>query len=73
MFDSDSEIKTKRSTVQATINNLFCVLNADDDHTFVEKLINYNSSWYKLKKSVAWILKIRTELRHRVRQKAHER
>ncbi|XP_061191724.1 uncharacterized protein LOC133199952 [Saccostrea echinata] len=34
----------------------------------VEKLINYHSSWYMLRKSVAWILKIRTELLRRIQQ-----
>ena len=70
MLDSDPEIKTKCSTVQATIKDSSCV-SADDDHTSVDKTINYHSSWYKLKKSVAWILKIRSELLHRVSQRKH--
>ena len=70
MLDRDPEIKTKCSTVQATIKDSSCV-SADDDHTSVDKIINYHSSWYKLKKSVAWILKIRSELLHRVRQRKH--
>lgn len=68
MLDSNQDIKTKCSTVQATIKDLSCE-SADDDHTLVDQLINYHSSRYKLKKSVAWILKIRSELLHRVPQK----
>ncbi|XP_062567165.1 uncharacterized protein LOC134229426 [Saccostrea cucullata] len=37
--------------------------------TGVDKLINYHSSWFMLRKSVAWILKIRNELLYRIRQK----
>ncbi|XP_014673955.1 PREDICTED: uncharacterized protein LOC106814173 [Priapulus caudatus] len=33
--------------------------------TAVDKLINYHSSWYTLKRSVAWIIKIRTHLLER--------
>lgn len=68
MLDNDPDIKTKCSTAQATIKNSSCV-SAYDDHTSVDKLIIYHSSWYKLEKSVTWILKIRSELFHRVRQK----
>ena len=35
----------------------------------INKLINKHSSWFKLKKSVAWILKVRKELLRRVRYK----
>lgn len=58
MLDSISEIKTKFFTFRVTINYSFYVLSVDDEHTSVDKLINYHSSWHKLKKSMAWILKI---------------
>ncbi|XP_052237806.1 uncharacterized protein LOC127849124 [Dreissena polymorpha] len=35
----------------------------------IEQLINHYSSWYKLKRSIAWILKIRDELRRRAGRK----
>ena len=47
--------------MQATMKDSSCV-SADDDHTSLDKLVNYHSSWCKLKESVAWILKIRSEL-----------
>jgi hypothetical protein len=54
--DDDLEIKT---SVRAVVTDAQKSSNVTE---CVDKLLNYHSSWYALRKSVAWILKIRKEL-----------
>ncbi|XP_060575444.1 uncharacterized protein LOC132732937 [Ruditapes philippinarum] len=66
--DDDPEVKKVKA-------NLTCVKSEDGsklENAGTEKLINYYSSWYKLKKGVAWILKYRNELRKRVHQQGQK-
>ncbi|CAC5426192.1 unnamed protein product [Mytilus coruscus] len=41
--------------------------NQDNWFDLLNKLIDHHSSWYSLKRSVGWILKVRKELLHRCR------
>ncbi|XP_072020362.1 uncharacterized protein [Amphiura filiformis] len=38
----------------------------------IDKLLTYYSSWYRLRRAVAWILRIKKHLRYKVRQKKSE-
>ncbi|VDI00951.1 Hypothetical predicted protein [Mytilus galloprovincialis] len=64
---SDPEVKkVSVSTIvtsQPNQDNWFDILN---------KLIDHNSSWYSLKRSVGWILKVRKELLRRVSNKKED-
>ena len=53
--DDDPEVKTSVRAVVADIQKQSDVTEG------VDKLLNYHSSWYALRKSVAWILKVRKE------------
>jgi hypothetical protein len=55
--DDDPEVK-KRVTV-CTVETGQCV---DNINSTVEKLLKYHSSWYRLKKTVAWILALKDQL-----------
>lgn len=57
--------EVKKITVRAVIHTRESCDNHVDS---VERLLNYHSSWYKLKKSVAWILKIKKKLFLRTRR-----
>ncbi|XP_065926161.1 uncharacterized protein [Magallana gigas] len=58
--------EVKKITVRAVIHTR----ESSDNHVdSVERLLNYHSSWYKLKKGVAWILKIKKKLFLRTQRK----
>lgn len=66
--DDDPEVKKVKA-------NLTCVKSEDGselENAGTEKLINYYSSWYQLRKGVAWILKYRNELSKRVHQQGQK-
>lgn len=52
--------EVKKVKVSAVIGSSETSL--DEDFDSVDRLINFHSSWYQLKKSIAWILKIRRKL-----------
>lgn len=58
--------EVKKITVRAVIHTRESCDNHVDS---VERLLNYHSSWYKLKKSVAWILKVKKKLFLRTQRK----
>ncbi|VDI74707.1 Hypothetical predicted protein [Mytilus galloprovincialis] len=62
----DPEVK------QATVRTIIKTEIPDNNSLGVEKLIAYFSSWMSLKRSVAWILKIRKELLRRVSNKKQD-
>ena len=41
------------------------VVNLDDSDNPVEKLINHYSSWYRLKRAIAWLLKFQELLKNK--------
>ena len=55
----DPEVK------RATVSTVIKTETPHDNCSGVEKLIEYHSSWISLKRSIAWILKIRKELLRR--------
>ncbi|VDI06661.1 Hypothetical predicted protein [Mytilus galloprovincialis] len=57
---------------QATVRTIIKTEIPDNSSLGVEKLIAYFSSWMSLKRSVAWILKIRKELLRRVSNKKQD-
>ncbi|XP_056001985.1 uncharacterized protein LOC125664373 [Ostrea edulis] len=64
--DVDPEVK---ACVRAAVAN---IQKPSDVMESVNKLLNYHSSWYTLRKSVAWILKIRKELLRRIQQRIYK-
>ncbi|XP_064635230.1 uncharacterized protein LOC135492608 [Lineus longissimus] len=64
---ADPEVKSMRTDIKVDCDTSNKGIR--DGVATVEKLINYHSSWHKLKVSVGWILKVREELRRRVRIK----
>jgi hypothetical protein len=62
----DPEIK--KVSVRATISDTATVETAQG---MMSKLIDHHSSWFALKRSVVWILKVRKELLRRVRFKGN--
>ncbi|XP_061191631.1 uncharacterized protein LOC133199821 [Saccostrea echinata] len=65
LLDSDPEVK--KVTVKAVITKSQEL--KEDTTDCVNKLFQYYSSWYSLKRSVAWILKVRKELLRRANVK----
>eukprot|EP00105_Crassostrea_gigas_P034805 XP_019918953.1 PREDICTED: uncharacterized protein LOC105318561 [Crassostrea gigas] len=64
LLDNDPEVK--RVTVRAVIAEQ---QNSDNSTECVNKLMQHYSSWYLLKRTVAWILKVWKELLRRVNMK----
>ena len=61
-LENDPEVKCVK--VQTTVTT------QKSEPSSINRLLLYHSSWHKLKKSVAWILKIKKELLLRSKQKA---
>ncbi|XP_062617171.1 uncharacterized protein LOC134278888 [Saccostrea cucullata] len=59
--------EVKKASVRALVADIHKV-EPSVDLMGVEKLINHHSSWYTLRKTVAWILKIRSKLLHRIQR-----
>ncbi|XP_064647035.1 uncharacterized protein LOC135499916 [Lineus longissimus] len=61
---SKEDHEVKRSVVAASN-----VQSATPSSDSVDKLISFHSSWYTLKRAVAWILRVKEMLAHRVRSR----
>jgi hypothetical protein len=62
-LDNDPEVKRVVTTCAAQVSD--CSYDGDS----VRKLIDYHSDWMNLKRSVAWLLRVRQTLLERVRNK----
>ncbi|XP_014665117.1 PREDICTED: uncharacterized protein LOC106807320 [Priapulus caudatus] len=64
--DHNDDPEVKKVAVRAAVTGLSTV---GGDIDAMSELISYHSSWFVLKRSLAWILKVRRELLRRVRHK----
>jgi len=62
----DEDIELKKVTTHGT------VLEEEVTTSPVEEIINHHSSWYRVKKSIAWILKIRERLLNKDKKRRKE-
>lgn len=60
-YDADSDPELKKSVV-------VCVTQSSVDSDIVDRLFKYHSSWYKLKKAVAWIMVVKTQLAQKAKK-----
>ncbi|XP_062582044.1 uncharacterized protein LOC134243832 [Saccostrea cucullata] len=67
LFDNDPEVK--KVTVKTVVTKS---QELQENTADINELFQHHSSWYLLKRSVAWILKVRKELLRRVRVRLFE-
>ncbi|MCG8431673.1 MAG: hypothetical protein MJA29_10925, partial [Candidatus Omnitrophica bacterium] len=67
---SGDDPEVKQSVPASVFATGSSVTDLGTETEIVNKLINYHSSWFRLKRSVAWILKVKSELLRRVRNKS---
>lgn len=63
----DNDIELKHSKVGMHMTSQHDKDETTGSKNVIDEMMNYYSSWYKLKRSVAWILRVKDYLRNKVR------